>query len=70
VLEKALYEIRYELNSRPDWADIPIRAVLNILGTPYGPSIPGHSAAAVLPPADAEDHSADQLNLMGRKERV
>jgi maltose alpha-D-glucosyltransferase/alpha-amylase len=31
VLEKALYEVRYELNSRPDWADIPLRAVLAIL---------------------------------------
>ena len=33
VLEKALYEVRYELNSRPDWVDIPLRAVLAILGT-------------------------------------
>ena len=32
VLEKALYEVRYELNSRPDWVDIPLRAVLAILG--------------------------------------
>ncbi len=31
VLEKALYEVRYELNSRPDWVDIPLRAVLAIL---------------------------------------
>jgi len=33
VLEKALYEVRYELNTRPDWVDIPLRAVLNILGS-------------------------------------
>ncbi len=39
VLEKALYEVRYELNSRPDWADIPLRAILAILG-------PSASAAA------------------------
>ena len=32
VMEKALYEVRYELNSRPQWADIPLRAVLTILG--------------------------------------
>jgi maltose alpha-D-glucosyltransferase/alpha-amylase len=31
VLEKALYEIGYELNSRPDWVDIPLRAVLAIV---------------------------------------
>jgi maltose alpha-D-glucosyltransferase/alpha-amylase len=40
VLEKALYEIRYELNSRPDWADIPLRAVLTLLGRPHAPAIP------------------------------
>ena len=27
VLEKALYEVRYELNSRPEWVGIPLRAV-------------------------------------------
>jgi maltose alpha-D-glucosyltransferase / alpha-amylase len=32
VLEKALYEVRYELNSRPDWVDIPLRAVMNVIG--------------------------------------
>jgi hypothetical protein len=26
--------VHYELNSRPDWADIPLRAVLSIIGTP------------------------------------
>lgn len=31
VLDKAMYELRYELNSRPDTVDIPIRAILNIL---------------------------------------
>ena len=33
LLEKAVYEIRYELNNRPDWVRIPIRAVLEILET-------------------------------------
>jgi maltose alpha-D-glucosyltransferase/alpha-amylase len=31
LLEKALYEISYELNNRPDWARIPIRGVLDLL---------------------------------------
>ena len=27
-LEKALYELRYELNSRPTWAGIPLQGIL------------------------------------------
>lgn len=32
LLEKALYELRYELNNRPDWANIPITGLCQILG--------------------------------------
>jgi maltose alpha-D-glucosyltransferase/alpha-amylase len=32
LLEKALYEIVYELNNRPDWVRIPLRGVLDLLG--------------------------------------
>jgi predicted trehalose synthase len=37
LLEKALYEIRYEVNNRPDWLGIPLRGVLALLGaeSPY-----------------------------------
>lgn len=31
ALEKALYELDYELNNRPDWAHIPARGLLRIL---------------------------------------
>jgi maltose alpha-D-glucosyltransferase/alpha-amylase len=31
MLEKALYEIRYELGSRPAWLSIPVRGVLDLL---------------------------------------
>jgi maltose alpha-D-glucosyltransferase/alpha-amylase len=31
VLGKALYEVAYEANNRPDWIEIPIRGVLEIL---------------------------------------
>jgi maltose alpha-D-glucosyltransferase/alpha-amylase len=30
-LEKAMYELSYELNSRPTWVDIPARGILDIL---------------------------------------
>ena len=32
LLEKALYEIVYELNNRPEWVRIPLRGVLELLG--------------------------------------
>jgi maltose alpha-D-glucosyltransferase/alpha-amylase len=31
TLEKALYEIRYELDNRPDWVSIPVRGILGLL---------------------------------------
>jgi predicted trehalose synthase len=30
-LEKAVYELRYELDNRPDWASIPVAGVLRLL---------------------------------------
>jgi maltokinase len=30
-LEKAVYELRYELNNRPDWAAIPVAGILRLL---------------------------------------
>jgi maltose alpha-D-glucosyltransferase/alpha-amylase len=33
TLEKALYEVVYEANNRPDWLEIPVRGVLDILHT-------------------------------------
>jgi len=31
VLDKALYELRYELNNRPDWVRIPLLGILSLL---------------------------------------
>jgi maltose alpha-D-glucosyltransferase/alpha-amylase len=31
LLQKAIYELNYELNNRPDWVAIPIRGILDIL---------------------------------------
>ena len=30
-LEKAVYELRYELNNRPDWVRIPVAGILRLL---------------------------------------
>jgi maltose alpha-D-glucosyltransferase/alpha-amylase len=35
MLEKALYELRYELGNRPDWVQIPLRGILDLLGRPH-----------------------------------
>lgn len=31
LIEKALYEVRYELNNRPKWLDLPLRGLLMLL---------------------------------------
>jgi maltose alpha-D-glucosyltransferase/alpha-amylase len=31
LLQKALYEVAYELNNRPDWVRIPLRGILSLL---------------------------------------
>ena len=31
LLEKAVYELGYELNSRPDWLKVPLRGLLQLL---------------------------------------
>jgi maltose alpha-D-glucosyltransferase/alpha-amylase len=33
LLEKALYELKYELNNRPEWVRIPLRGILELLET-------------------------------------
>jgi maltokinase len=33
-LEKAVYELRYELNNRPDWVGVPVAGILRLLEAP------------------------------------
>jgi maltose alpha-D-glucosyltransferase/alpha-amylase len=33
LFEKALYEVAYELNNRPEWVRIPLRGILQLLGS-------------------------------------
>ncbi|MFC7478602.1 malto-oligosyltrehalose trehalohydrolase [Dankookia sp. GCM10030260] len=39
MLEKALYEVVYELANRPDWVAIPLRGVLALLGAEAGGTV-------------------------------
>ena len=34
ILEKAIYEVGYDLNNRPDWVQIPLRGILQIMEQP------------------------------------
>jgi maltose alpha-D-glucosyltransferase/alpha-amylase len=34
VLEKAVYELGYEVDNRPDWVRIPLRGIVEILASP------------------------------------
>ena len=36
TLEKAVYEVSYELANRPDWVDIPLKGILGILARTRG----------------------------------
>jgi maltose alpha-D-glucosyltransferase/alpha-amylase len=34
LLEKAIYELRYELNNRPDWIKLPLLGILSLMEAP------------------------------------
>ena len=39
LLEKALYEIEYELANRPHWLNVPLGGTLRILQKPEGETV-------------------------------
>ena len=49
VLDKASYELRYELNNRPDWVRIPLRGIISLMDE--GTASPQTSVATGLAPA-------------------
>ena len=32
LLDKAIYELAYELNNRPDWVNIPLKGLIDLTG--------------------------------------
>jgi maltose alpha-D-glucosyltransferase/alpha-amylase len=49
VLEKAIYELAYELNNRPAWVRIPLAGIRQILGLQAPPAAGGASEPAAEP---------------------
>jgi 1,4-alpha-glucan branching enzyme len=47
LLEKAIYEVGYEMNNRPDWVDIPLEGLREILGSEDVPPPPQHGTTPV-----------------------
>ena len=41
LLEKAFYELLYELNNRPTWLQIPLQGLLKLLHSVSDPTAPG-----------------------------
>jgi maltose alpha-D-glucosyltransferase/alpha-amylase len=33
-LEKAFYELKYEMRNRPEWVEIPMAGLLDLVGSP------------------------------------
>jgi maltose alpha-D-glucosyltransferase / alpha-amylase len=46
TLEKACYELRYELSNRPDWVHVPLRGVLESLSPPAAAAVEEAALAA------------------------
>jgi maltose alpha-D-glucosyltransferase/alpha-amylase len=40
LLDKAIYEVDYELNNRPDWVTLPLQGILQVLEVNEGPTTP------------------------------
>ncbi|HEX5471495.1 MAG TPA: maltose alpha-D-glucosyltransferase [Lacipirellulaceae bacterium] len=45
LLEKALYELRYDLNNRPNWVDIPLDGILQLCGVSTEAAAESHPMA-------------------------
>ncbi|MGH7137975.1 MAG: hypothetical protein ACREHD_19675, partial [Pirellulales bacterium] len=38
LLDKSVYELSYELNNRPDWVEVPLVGIIELLGAAQCPA--------------------------------
>ncbi len=66
LLEKAIYELSYEMNNRPNWMVLPLRGILSLIPTPSSAS--GTPAWTRRPVGDRHDPEATLLwKISGRR---
>jgi maltose alpha-D-glucosyltransferase/alpha-amylase len=60
LLDKAIYEIAYELNNRPDWVGLPLEGILQVLGIDDDGVMKGAGVEATVtaPTSDAKPEKA------------
>jgi maltose alpha-D-glucosyltransferase / alpha-amylase len=49
LLDKAIYEVNYELNNRPDWVKLPLEGILQVLGSHDERAAEGTAREAAVP---------------------
>ncbi len=60
LLDKALYELAYELNNRPDWVDLPLTGILQCMNTSSAASDrDGRPSGKTIPVAPARPTSME-----------
>ena len=65
-LDKALYEVVYEKRNRPDWAEVPVRAVRQALESmESGAVMDGHTPGPVNPAPDEPGAGASEASASG-----
>ncbi|MFA5316302.1 MAG: maltose alpha-D-glucosyltransferase [Dehalococcoidales bacterium] len=69
LIDKAIYEVKYELNNRPDWLTLPLKGILQVLGTESLPEKAGKEASepAVKAATEAEQNSENMSKEPGGK---
>ncbi|MBN6753876.1 1,4-alpha-glucan branching protein GlgB [Kocuria palustris] len=59
-LDKAMYEVVYESRNRPDWVDVPLRAVLSALGGSQSSAAVDPAAGAAAGALSGDQETADE----------